>query len=239
MVGHVSSLEGINCIRFISIYPTNLSWFSMFTFFKAQFLPFRPPEDLSMVSEKGPVQEAISSSRHHFWRSMLVFGVIIWNQPKQCTLTRENRNLSKRPCIPQGFQKKNATPLSPSKITWDSTTVQEAAMRLTTDIETFLRLCPNALPANSGFLVTKKTRQGGKLFFFSVFSFWNGVGTCYCGVRGHWLFLIDVNSRPLNMASVGAMHLPWFVLSYAEASAWMMIPTLLNGLAHYWNGIQS
>lgn len=29
-------------------------------------------------------------------------------------------------------------------------------MRLTTDVETFLRLCPDALPANSGLLVTKK-----------------------------------------------------------------------------------
>ena len=49
-------------------------------------------------------------------------------------------------------------------------------MRLTTDIETFLRLCPNALPANSGFLVTKKTRQGGKLFFFLFFLFEMGWG---------------------------------------------------------------
>ena len=37
-------------------------------------------------------------------------------------------------------------------------------MTLTTDVDTFLRLCPTALPANSGFLVTKK-RRGGQLFF--------------------------------------------------------------------------
>lgn len=161
MVGYASSLESI---RFISIFPTNLSWFSMFTLFKAQFLPFHPPRRINHgFQQRDRFKKQFHLPNIIFKGPMLVFGVIIWNQPKQCTLTRENRNLSKRPCIPQGFQKKNATPLSPSKITWDSTTVQEAAMRLTTDVETFLRLCPNALPANSGFLVRKTKRQGGKL----------------------------------------------------------------------------
>ena len=81
MVGYVSSLESI---RFISIFPTNLSWFSMFTFFKAQFLPFHLPRRINPgFQQRDRFKKQFHLPNIIFKGPMLVFGVIIYMKPAQ------------------------------------------------------------------------------------------------------------------------------------------------------------
>lgn len=139
-----------------------------------------------------------------FQGPMLVFGSLYETNRNNALWQRKTKTSQKDHAFLKGFGKITPHLFPLPKSLWNP----QRSRKLPWDWQQMLRLFCGCVP-----MLCRQTpvswweKQRGKEESYKLFFLFK-MGTCYSGVRSHWLFLIDVNSRPSKHGPIWAMHLP-------------------------------